>query len=153
MGLGGKISTGLFFVIVMLCGIGYWYYNNSQDTIRILNQNNSKLETAVKTNEQTITTLNENHDRAMREIQSLNDDLASTRQRNRYLVEKLQEHDLGFLANEKPELVERTINNATEKAGRCFEILSGAPLTEKELSAENGQQFNSECPWLWRNIP
>ena len=56
---------------------------------------------------------------------------------------------LSELGSKKPGLVGKIINNASEKAGRCFEILSGAELTEKEIGAKNGKAFNSECPWLW----
>jgi hypothetical protein len=53
----------------------------------------------------------------------------------------------------KPGLVQNTVNNATAKAGRCFELLSGAPLTAKESEAKNAKEFNSECPWLFSGIP
>jgi hypothetical protein len=67
------------------------------------------------------------------------------------LSDKLGRHDIGNLAENKPGLVERVINGASIKAGRCFELLSGAPLTDKEKEAENGKSFNSECPWLFDN--
>lgn len=151
MGLGGKIATGLFFVVLAMGGVGYWYYNNSQETITILNQNNARLETAVDLNEQAIQTLNSEYGRAVEEMQALNQDLASARERNDFLVQKLEEHDLGYLASEKPGLVENIINNASDNAARCFEIMSGSPLTETEKNARNALEFNSECPWLWSN--
>jgi len=46
-------------------------------------------------------------------------------------------------------LVQRIINNASDNAMRCFEILSGSPLTDNERNAQNGQEFNSECPFLF----
>lgn len=151
MGLGGKIATGLFFVVLAMGGVGYWYYNNSQETITILNQNNARLETAVDLNEQAIETLNSEYGRAVEEMQALNQDLASARERNDLLVQKLQDHELGYLASEKPGLVENIINNASDNAARCFEIMSGSPLTETEKNARNASEFNSECPWLWSN--
>ena len=41
-------------VMVILMGIGYWYYNDSQEKMRILHENNAKLETAAKLQKETI---------------------------------------------------------------------------------------------------
>ena len=68
------------------------------------------------------------------------------------LSKKLGKHDLGNLGSKKPSLVERIINNASAKVGRCFELESGAKLTEKEKNAKTGKAFNSECPWLFNDL-
>lgn len=132
-------------------GIGYWYYGNSQETIQILTENNAQLKTASQISEQTIASLQNDYEYASRELESLNADLSVTRERNRLLIEKLQEHELGYLASERPGLVENIINNASDNAARCFEILSGSSLTEAEKNARNANEFNSECPWLWKD--
>ena len=54
--------------------------------------------------------------------------------------------DIGKLADERPESVERVINGATTKAMRCVEIAMGSPLTEKEKNATKKSEINSECP-------
>jgi hypothetical protein len=60
--------------------------------------------------------------------------------------------DLGLLAAERPDSIERAINRGTRNAGRCFELLSGAILTEDERNATDGESFNKECPWLWPGL-
>jgi hypothetical protein len=45
--------------------------------------------------------------------------------------------------------VQRLINGGSKNAGRCFELLSGSPLTEKEKNAKTDKSFNNECPWLY----
>jgi hypothetical protein len=52
----------------------------------------------------------------------------------------------------RPDLAEKAINNATAKVLRCFELLSGSPLTKQELLANTAQEFNSECPDLFGDI-
>ena len=50
----------LIFVIAIIGGIGYgakYYYDTTQATIATLRDNNAKLETAVDTAEQSVTTL------------------------------------------------------------------------------------------------
>ncbi len=62
---------------------------------------------------------------------------------------KLERHELGVLAANKPKLVEQIINKASQDAIRCFELLSGSPLTEKEKGAKNEKEFNNQCPFLY----
>lgn len=146
------VSAGLAVALLILTGMFYWYYNQSQDTIRTLNENNATLKIAVQTNEETITNLRRDYTRSQTILTETNRQLSETRLQNRQLVIRLSEHDLGVLAENKPELVERTVNNATANALRCFELMTGAPLTDKERNATNGREFNSECPWIFDNI-
>ena len=62
------------------------------------------------------------------------------------LRDRLGRHELGFLAANKPLLVENIINAATDEVGRCFEIVTGAPLTTDEINATLPSEINSECP-------
>ena len=142
--------AGIFAIItVMTIGAFYWYYNDTQERLRILNANNAKLETAIQISEDAVTSLQESYAQANEQLTKVNSEFSAIRQQNRVLSDKLGRHDLGNLAENKPGLVERVINGASLKAGRCFELLSGAPLTDKEKEAENGKKFNSECPWLF----
>ena len=144
--------AGIFAIItVMTLGAFYWYYNDTQERLRILNANNAKLEVAVQISEDAVTSLQESYAKANEELTKVNTEFTAIRQQNRVLSDKLGRHDIGNLAENKPGLVERVINGASIKAGRCFELLSGAPLTDKEKEAENGKSFNSECPWLFDN--
>ena len=45
-------------------------------------------------------------------------------------------------------LVEKIINNASERAKRCVEIASWAPLTEAVINATKKSEINPECPAL-----
>lgn len=144
-----KLSGILFSAIVVMSGIGYWYYTDSQSKISVLTANNAKLETAVALNEDAIASLQANYAAAQEETRRINTAYAEIRRQNNRLSEKLADVDLGLLAAERPDSIERAVNRGTVNAGRCFEILSGAPLTEIESNATNGEAFNRECPWLW----
>ena len=54
--------------------------------------------------------------------------------------------DVGKLAIQKTESIERITNGASALATRCIEIASGSPLTEEEKNATKKSQINSECP-------
>ena len=144
-----KLSGILIVVILMMGSIGYWYYNDTQKTIKVLSENNAKLELAVETNEAAIESLQADYAAVAAENQRINEAYAEIRRQNSRLSSKLADMDLGLLAAERPDSIERAVNNGSKNAGRCFEILSGSPLTEEEINAEDGETFNKECPWLW----
>ena len=130
-------------------GVGYWYYNDTQARMAILQDNNAKLNIAVQTNEAALESLQADYASAQNEISSLNEAYSAIRRQNQRLADKLQEIDLTAAAIANAEGIERAVNKGTENAGRCFELLSGAELTDKERNAENDIAFNKECPWLY----
>jgi predicted nuclease with TOPRIM domain len=147
--MGMKLAGVMAFLMLVAGGIFYWYYNDTQERMAILNENNAKLEVAVQINEEAVKQLQVDHKRANEQLGKVNDEFADIRRQNQVLADKLSNHDIGNLAQNKPSLVEKIINNATEKANRCFELVSGAKLTDKEKEAKDGKSFNSECPWLF----
>lgn len=142
--------AGLLLVVIMVMGgIGYWYYTDTQERMAILQENNAQLSIAVQTNEETISSLQADYAAIQAENTRINAAYADIRRQNSRLADRLSDIDLGLLAAEKPDSIERAVNRGTVNAGRCFEILSGAPLTEAEINATDGETFNKECPWLY----
>ena len=64
------------------------------------------------------------------------------------LAKKLGKHELDILAQNKPGLVNRIINRASDNVMRCFEVLTGSPLTHDELQADKPSLYNRECPTI-----
>jgi septal ring factor EnvC (AmiA/AmiB activator) len=147
--MGLKLAAVMFLVMCAMGGIGYWYYNDTQARMAILQENNAKLNTAVQLNEETIASLEADYASAQAEITSLNEAYTAIRRQNQRLADKLQQIDLTAAAIANAEGIERAVNRGTYNAGRCFELLSGAELTEEERTAENDIAFNKECPWLY----
>ena len=145
----------MLFVIGLIGSVGlagYVTWNNMQAKIEVLKENNAKLGVAVETQTATISTMESDIKKVNIELNRVNKELTRTRTRNKVLLKKIQQHDIGMLGEAKPDLVERVVNNASDKALRCFEIMSGAELTMKERNAKNGKAFNSECPWLYDDL-
>ena len=147
--MGAKLAIVMFMLLLGAGGIGYWYYNDTQERLAILTSNNAKLNTAVELNEQTISSLEQDFAKASSELATLNEQYISIRRQNQALAEKLERIDLTAAAIANAEGIERAVNRGTLNAGRCFELLSGAELNEKERTAENDIAFNKECPWLY----
>jgi septal ring factor EnvC (AmiA/AmiB activator) len=147
--MGSKLAIVMFLLLLGAGGIGYWYYNDTQERLAILTSNNAKLNTAVELNEQTISSLETDYAKASSELATLNEQYSAIRRQNQALADKLQEIDLTAAAIANADGIERAVNRGTKNAGRCFELLSGAKLNQKERTAENGIAFNKECPWLY----
>ena len=147
--MGIKLAGVMAILMFVVGGIFYWYYNDTQQRMAILHEINADLENAVATNEEAVKQLQIDSKKANEQLGKVNTEFADIRRQNQVLADKLSNHDIGNLAQNKPALVEKIINNATIKANRCFELLSGAKLTDKEKEAKDGKSFNSECPWMF----
>ena len=138
-------------ILTMLAGAGglYTYVTNLQKTAEIHRLNAEKLEVAVAQNEEALRVQKENYEALQKNLEEVNEEFQAARAQNNVLTTKLAEHDLNALAAERPDSITRLVNRGTKNAGRCFEILSGAPLNDKEKEAKSAKSFNNECPWLW----
>jgi predicted metal-dependent hydrolase len=141
-------------LISSLAGAGLYVMKLRSDNA-ILKANQIKLEEAVSSQQKVIEQqkadfetimaankkLQETRDILQRELQNLDDKFNKTNASGK-------KRDIGDLAVNRPESVERVINRASDNALRCVEIAMGAPLTEKEINAVLPSEINSECPSL-----
>ena len=140
-----QIRLALILIILASAGGGYWYVQKLQKDNAILKSNQVKLETAVAESNQVIEQQSKDLKKirsTLKEVEELNDRLQADKES---LNKRLGKHDIGNLAENKPGLVEKIINKASDSAARCVEIASGSPLTDEEL---NGKP-NRECPSFW----
>ena len=140
-----QLRIALIFILLAGVGGGYLYVNKLQKDNAILKTNAIKLESAVDDQKAVIEQQTKDLKQirtTLKTIEELNDKLEADRDA---LNNRLSKHDIGNLAENKPGLVEKIINKASDKAARCMEIASGSPLTEEEL---NGTP-NRECPSFW----
>ena len=139
-------------LVSSLAGAGLYVMKLRSDNA-ILKANQIKLEEAVASQQEVIAQqkadfetimaanakLQETRDILKQELQNLDDKFNKTNASGK-------KRDIGDLAVNRPESVERVINRASDNALRCVEIAMGAPLTEKELNATKPSEINSECP-------
>ena len=140
-----QIRIALVLILLAGAGGGYLYVNKLQKDNAILKTNQVKLETAVAESNQVIEQQSKDLKKirsTLEKVEELNDKLQADKDS---LNKRLGKHDIGNLAENKPGLVEKIINKASDSAARCVEIASGSPLTEEEL---NGTP-NRECPSFW----
>ena len=140
-----SLKIGLVLVMLAGAGGGYLYVNKLQKDNAVLKTNQIKLETAVQESNQVIEQQTKDLKKirsTLKKVEEVNVKLQADRDA---LNKRLGKHDIGNLAENKPGLVEKIINKASDSAARCMEIASGSPLTEEEL---NGTP-NRECPSFW----
>jgi len=140
-----KIKIILMLLVLAGGAGGYAYVQKLQKDNAILKTNQIKLETAVADNNAVIEQQTQDLKKirsTLKKVEEVNAKLQADRDA---LNKRLGKHDIGNLAENKPGLVEKIINKASDSAVRCMEIASGSPLTEEEL---NGSP-NRECPSFW----
>ena len=148
------ILVGLIaFAIAGVIYAGYTYVTDLQDNVTRLTTDNATLmankavlEQAIEDQSETIASLQRDIELQSSVLTNVSNEFQASRDRVNALQDRLSEHELGFLAANRPGLVERIINNATNEVGRCFEIASGSPLTQDEINATLPSEINSECP-------
>ncbi len=120
----------LLVVVVGLVGGSvygaYYYYKDSQQRIQTLTENTAKLETAKKMQDDTITAMIEDREKFDELNKELQSKLNAANEYKDVLIGKLRKHDLAKLSMKKPGLVEKRINNGTNKLLRSLEAISGA---------------------------
>ena len=140
-----QIKIILALVLLAGAGGGYLYVNKLQKDNAILKTNQVKLETAVAESNQVIEQQTKDLKKIRSTLKEIDEQNAKLKADRDALNNRLGKHDIGNLAENKPGLVEKIINKASDSAARCVEIASGSPLTEEEL---NGTP-NRECPSFW----
>ena len=153
--MGFKLALIMFVVMSVVGGIGYWYYQDTQKKMAILYENNAKLEVATQLQTQAIDKLEKDITVAKEITEETNKQFAAARVQVEVLKDKfnktsalLGKRDIGTLGVAKPSVIGRILTKGTKNINRCFEIVSGQELTEKETNAEKPSQLNTSCPNL-----
>jgi predicted negative regulator of RcsB-dependent stress response len=133
-------------VIFGVVGYGAWqYYKYTQAQIQAHAINAAKAEQALESTDTALKSMQLNLIQVKSQYTEVTTKFEEANARVKDLQSKLSRHEIGALAEAKPKLVEKIIDNGTKDVLRCFEIVSGSPLTEEELNAVKKSQTNSSC--------
>jgi hypothetical protein len=138
------IKVYLFLIIMGVLGAvgygGYMYYKDTQERIAILTENNAKLEVAAQMQEETINTMIEDVQRNSKLNKELQKELQIAEGYGDQLRATLQKHNLTHLANKKPSLIERKMQNATNRLWACL-----ADITDPNGLQSDAGTKSSNC--------
>ena len=118
----------ILIVVGLLGGAVYgakYYYDTTQNTIAALRENNAKLEVANETNQATIKKMGQDTARLNDLTNQLAQDLQTSERYGDELRSTLNKHNLTHLANKKPGLIEKRMQNATDKLWDDLESITG----------------------------
>ena len=118
---------GLLIVLGLLAGVGYgayYYYNDTQQRLATLRDNNAKLEVANKENQATIKMMKDNYEKQSKLNKELSAKLKDAEVYGNELRKKLSKIDLPAASLNRPKETEERINNASQKVLDMLESIT-----------------------------
>ena len=149
----------IVIILVILLGgggFGAWTYMQKlqadnqvlQINQEVLKENELKLNDAIAEQQAVIAAKAKQAEDIQTANAALRTETSRLNSERENLAKKLGKHELDVLAQNKPGLVTRVINRASDNVMRCFEVLTGSPLTHDELQADKPSLYNRECPTI-----
>ena len=127
-------------ILVLLAGAGgaFLYVKNLQKNLEIARANVAKLEVAVQTSEASLKLERAESTRLGELNNKLSTDLQKAEQYGDELRATLQKHNLTHLANKKPGLIEKRMQNATNKLWDDLESITDPNANAGVQSTQDG---------------
>jgi chromosome segregation ATPase len=146
----GQIKMVITLVLIAgIAGAGMYVMKLRSDNA-ILKANQHKLETAITEQNKVLEQQKQDFTAILESNKKLNV-LINTFKKDLQDLDKRftkKNRDIGKLAIERTEAIERIINKGGKNAARCIELASGAKHTPEELKATLKSEINPECPAL-----
>jgi len=145
-------SIKIMIVVLLMAGIGGAgiYVMKLRSDNAILKANQHKLETAITEQNKVLEQQKEDFTAILESNKKLNV-LINTFKKDLQDLDKRftkKNRDIGKLAIDRTDAIERIINKGGVNAARCIELASGAEHTPEELKATLKSEINPECPAL-----
>jgi multidrug resistance efflux pump len=133
-------SIRIAMILVLLAGAGgaFLYVKNLQKNLEIARANVAKLEVAVQTSEASLKLERAETVRLGELNKNLSADLQKAEQYGDELRATLQKHNLTHLANKKPGLIEKRMQNATNKLWDDLESITDPNADAGVQSTKDG---------------
>jgi ABC-type transporter Mla subunit MlaD len=141
----GSLKIAMILILLAGAGGGFMYVKNLQSNLEVARANAAKLEAAVETSEASLKLLKEDNARLNALSDQLNEDLRKAEQYGDELRATLQKHNLTHLANKKPGLIEKRMQNATDKLWNDLESLTDDSVgVQSDETGTGDQNSNSD---------
>jgi FtsZ-binding cell division protein ZapB len=131
-----KIVGILLILLAVETAVFKWYYESTQDRIGVLRENAAKLEVAVQISEDSVDLLRSDATKHAELNNTLQLELQSAERYGDELRDTLQRHNLTYLALKKPGLIQKRMQNATDKL--WVDITA-------DIDVDNGLQSDTEA--------
>ena len=124
--MAAKIYLTIIILAILsgLCYTAYSYVMMTRAEIATLRENSVKLEGAVKQSQETITQIQKQQVQIEDATKELRIGLEKAEVYQDEISQKLRDHNLTKLANAKPGLIQKRVNDATQKLFREMEEIT-----------------------------
>ena len=146
----GKIKMIITVLMILgISGAGIYVMKLRSDNA-ILKANQFKLETAITEQNKVLEQQKKDFTAILESNKKLNVLIGTFKKDLEDLDKRFtkKNRDIGKLAIDRTEAIERIINKGGKNAARCIELASGAEHTPEELKATLKSEINPECPAL-----
>ena len=146
----GKIKMIITVLMILgISGAGIYVMKLRADNA-ILKANQDKLETAITEQNKVLEQQKKDFTAILESNKKLNVLIGTFKKDLEDLDKRFtkKNRDIGKLAIDRTEAIERIINKGGKNAARCLELASGAEHTPEELKATLKSEINPECPAL-----
>ena len=135
------IKIYLFLIIMGVIGAvgygGYLYYKDTQQRIATLTENNAKLEIAIQISEESVSILQNDIAKNAELNRELQSQLQVAEQYGDQLRNTLRKHNLTHLANKKPGLIEKRMQNATNRLWDDLAVITGPDGVQSDAGTKD----------------
>ena len=133
-----SIRIAIILVIITAAAGGVFYVKKLQSDLETARANVAKMEIAVQTSEQSLKLEREENVRLGELNSQLSSDLQKAEAYGDELRATLQKHNLTHLANKKPGLIEKRMQNATNKLWDDLESITDPNADAGVQSTDSG---------------
>ena len=138
-----SIRIAIILTLITLGAGGFYYVKKLQNDLETARANVAKMQVAVQTAEASIKTLQADAEKMAALNQQLSADLQKAEKYGDELRATLQKHNLTHLANKKPGLIEKRMQNATNKLWDDLESITDPNANAGVQSTEDGSGNNN----------
>jgi uncharacterized protein HemX len=138
-----SLKIALVLLVISAAGGGYLYVKQLQSDLETARQNVAKMEVAVQTSEASLKLVQEETVRLGELNQQLGADLRRAEQYGDELRNTLNKHNLTHLANKKPGLIEKRMQNATNKLWDDLADITNPDGVQQSVESTGTQDSNS----------
>jgi hypothetical protein len=142
MSFGGtmfsSIRIAMILVLLTAAGGAFLYVKNLQKNLEIAQANVAKMEVALETSEASNKLLQDEAIKNAELNKQLTEDLQKAEKYGDELRATLQKHNLTHLANKKPGLIEKRMQNATNKLWDDLESITDPNANDRVQSTDSG---------------
>ena len=133
-----SIRIAIILTLLAAAGGGYLYVKKLQSDLQTARENVAKMEVAVQTSEQSLKLERAETARLGELNNQLTTDLQKAEKYGDELRATLQKHNLTHLANKKPGLIEKRMQNATNKLWDDLESITNPNANSGMQSTDSG---------------